>query len=126
MNGKDYLHQFRRGREFSREGEQALEGLFNRLNNRNQDPIEFFDSLREFAVSLRSGVNAATFANPKAIKIWSFEDAPTQWQFGNGDQDWVVFIPEGLDHPYWLDHSSFGEFFETEVQGGTVLVGCHA
>lgn len=65
----------------------------------------------------------------KAIKIWDFQDAPEEWKFGNGDQDWVVFIPEGIIRahwPDWLNHCSFGEFFEKQVEGGTVLVGCHA
>ena len=67
------------------------------------------------------------------IRIWHFRDAPEEWQFSDngGDEDWVAFVPATFTYgpPLFLDEgSTFGccSVNRYVVDGGVVLIGCHA
>ena len=70
----------------------------------------------------------------KAIIIWKFEDAPKVYQDhsqNGGDEDWIAFIPKHLKGEYieFLEEgTSFGCCCveEYDVDGGIILIGCHA
>lgn len=69
----------------------------------------------------------------QAILLWSYFQAPEQYRelSGNGgDEDWVAFVPEGVDPPYWMADVGFSsgicEVEEHQVDGGTVYIGSHA
>jgi hypothetical protein len=66
-------------------------------------------------------------------KIWPFHNAPPEYrQFSNhgGDEDWVAFIPDGVDvYPLTWDDSyvqGWGHVDRHEVPGGVVIIFAHA
>ena len=66
------------------------------------------------------------------IQIWRFEDAPAQYKvfdFG-GDEEWLVFVPDGTSTDVANDLISsidrFGQYSCRAIVGGTVFITAHA
>lgn len=65
----------------------------------------------------------------KVIKIWWFEDAPKEYQEAStsgGDEDWIVFIPTGIDYPIQLENLGCCSNNEFLVAGGKIIIATHA
>ncbi len=64
------------------------------------------------------------------IKIWPYNEAPKDFQFyRGGDEDFVVFIPTGVEVPYWLEREIDFNNIPEETHpdhNGTFYVMCHA
>lgn len=70
-------------------------------------------------------------ANLLAIQIWTWENAPDEYRElsnNGGDEEGVVFIPHGVDQPWWLESmwSDYGAPQRTETMFGTVIIWAHA
>jgi hypothetical protein len=65
------------------------------------------------------------------IMVWEFNRAPREYralsEYG-GDEDWVVFVPEGWDYtPNWVNKiDACDEPQQIMVKGGIVYIGAHA
>ena len=73
----------------------------------------------------------------KTIKVWVFEDAPTELQAlsqHGGDEDWLVLVPAVLDkdwerwEPLWLSKTDTCDApsRHTLDNGDVVYIGAHA
>ena len=67
------------------------------------------------------------------IKVWSFYDAPEEYQKlsgHGGDEDWLALLPPGIEQPLWAESgTSFGVCDVSShplPSGQTVLIGAHA
>ena len=73
-----------------------------------------------------------SFNAGRAILIWRFEDAPEHFQLlsqNGGDEDYIAFVPDGVEIPAFLEEgSSFGCFKveKHQVKNGTILIGYHS
>lgn len=69
-----------------------------------------------------------------AILLWHFYDAPSEYRAlseHGGDEDYLAFVPHGVDVPWWMDEeecSVFGvcSITKHQVDGGYVYIGAHA
>ena len=66
------------------------------------------------------------------ILIWQFYDAPEHYRSlstHGGDEDGVVFIPKGVEEPYWLEQlwCRYGDPDRVELPdgSGTVIIWAH-
>lgn len=74
--------------------------------------------------------------DPAVIKVWRFEDAPTDLQAlstNGGDEDWLALIPPELAAERWamgwLDSQAWGcadSQDYTLADGSIVCIGSHA
>ena len=72
--------------------------------------------------------------NDKAIQFWHFREAPEMYRklsTNGGDEDYLAFVPNTTDAPYWMQDSGYGVFGtfcvdEYQVEGGTVYIGSHS
>jgi hypothetical protein len=70
----------------------------------------------------------------RPFQIWHYRDAPNDWPAlseNGGDEDWIAFVPSGFPYgePLFVgEGSTFGccTVERHEVEGGVVLIGCHA
>jgi hypothetical protein len=81
----------------------------------------------------------------KAMFLWSFEDAPEELRSlseHGGDEDGLLFLPEGLELPWWVERlwNQYGDPQVVEFKGpvfdeatsvsaylrGTVYIWAHA
>lgn len=81
----------------------------------------------------------------KAMILWSFEDAPKELcslSEHGGDEDGLLFLPEGLELPWWVERlwNQYGDPQVVEFKGpvfdkeaseyiylrGTVYIWAHA
>lgn len=71
------------------------------------------------------------------IKVWSFFDAPYQYQCmsdNGGDEDWIAWVPQSIIDrdgvPEWLqENTPFAKCILVErdnVNGGRIFIGCHS
>jgi hypothetical protein len=77
--------------------------------------------------------NRRPFDDGNCAKIWTFFDAPPEYRQlsgHGGDEDWVVFIPDGVDiYPLTWDDSYiqyWGHMDRHEVAGGVVIIFAHS
>jgi hypothetical protein len=64
------------------------------------------------------------------IKIWEFAKAPQEYQDfsdNGGDEDWIIFVPTGLNSDFMLWKMSNNLFCVDEyvVDGGVIHIGAH-
>jgi hypothetical protein len=77
---------------------------------------------------------SAGYACMRPILVWSFCDAPKEYQDlspHGGDEDWLALVPDHMDGDYigWLESGgSFGccDVSRHKVEAGTVFIGAHA
>jgi hypothetical protein len=65
------------------------------------------------------------------IKAWEFSKAPQEYQDysdNGGDEDWILFVPTGLNCDFILQKMSNNLFCVDEhlVDGGIIYIGAHA
>jgi len=73
-------------------------------------------------------------SNDKAIQMWWFFDAPKEYRDlsgHGGDEDYLAFVPDGVDTPWWMDDVYQGGWAVCDVEchivsGGTVYITAHA
>jgi hypothetical protein len=61
-------------------------------------------------------------------KIWAFADAPFEYQElsqHGGDEDWIIFAPNGFDANYLVDRLTVCDSQEYPVDGGTIYITAH-
>lgn len=67
-----------------------------------------------------------------AIQLWDWDHAPEQYRklsTHGGDEDGVIFVPDGVEEPWWLEslHArEFGDAQREKVDGGAVIIWAHA
>lgn len=70
--------------------------------------------------------------SPKAIVVWEFYEAPAwvrEHSTHGGDEDGIVWIPNGVKAPYWLERlwMTFGcgqDYFK--FSDGILIIWAHA
>jgi hypothetical protein len=63
------------------------------------------------------------------ILVWAFYDAPgevAKLSPHGGDEDWVIFVPVGVDVPEWVDRLSSCGASRHETEKGLVFITAHA
>lgn len=67
------------------------------------------------------------------IVIWPWEDAPPEWKaiaHCCGDEDWLAFIPRGLDLPEFMREGSAFGCCTVDIHnlgnGDHIATGCHS
>jgi hypothetical protein len=68
------------------------------------------------------------------ILLWRYEEAPLSYKEtgdNGGDEDWVAFVPDGVEVPWWIEqdggtHFAVCESKEFAVEGGRIFVGSHS
>lgn len=67
----------------------------------------------------------------RSIKIWEFHEAPAEFKAMSehgGDEDGVVFVPDGVEEPWWLSRlwNAYGEPDRYKTYDGQVIIWAHA
>lgn len=63
--------------------------------------------------------------NKPCIRVWTYEDAPSEFRILHDDVDWIAHVPAELKHRYigWLNSTEFGccGVFDYELEDGSIL-----